>query len=300
MLQDLIKVLFDYSISVIPAFLIALFISALLTEVLPESFFEKVLRSNNFIFIVLASIIGALIPLCTCGMIPLASKLQKKGVSWLLVISFLTSGNASSITALFMTLVLGLKITVIRFFFAVIFGILVSYIFVYLSKAGAFHTVFGEPRLWRELPLHETPLQKFSLQKRIIAEFFGLIKSFGPWVIAAIFIAGFISLYLTPEQILQFAGVNNFLSSFYLSISGFPFYFCAGSDIPISKALLSKGASIGSVLSFMTASGGVNLTSLLVYQKWLGLKNSIVYLTISFLVSGFMGLVVNFVLLPIS
>lgn len=286
-LQDFLKLLFDYSITIVPTFLIALLISAVLAEILPEALFEKVLSSKGFVHIIFASIIGALIPLCTCGMIPLASKLQKKGASWLIVISFLSSGNASSITALFMTLVLGLKITVARFLFSIIFGIVVAYVFIWFFKptVGAIYTE----------PIHE-----LSLPKKIIHELFGLIKSFGPWIITAIFIATFIALFLKPEVITSFAGVKNFSSPFLLTLGGFPFYFCAGADIPISKALLSKGAALGSILAFMTASPGVNLTSLLVYQKWLGLKNSIIYLTISFLVCGFMGLVINFVLLPIS
>ena len=288
MLQDFLKLLLDYSITIVPAFLIALLISAILAEILPESFFEKVLVSKGFIHIIFASIVGALIPLCTCGMIPLASKLQKKGVSWLIVISFLTAGNASSITALFMTLVLGFKITMARFIFAVIFGIIVAYVFVWFYKPTIKNNTSVET-------LHAT-----SLPKKIIYEFFGLLKSFGPWVLAALFIATVIALYLKPGDVISFAGVQNLASSFLLSLSGFPFYFCAGSDIPISRTLLNKGASIGSVLSFMTASPGINLTSFLIYWKWIGFKSSLVYLAISFLVCGILGLLVNVVMLPIS
>ena len=91
MLQDFLSLVIEYSKAIIPAFLLALLISAVISEVLPESFFEKVLQKNGIVFVFLSSIIGALIPLCTCGMIPLASKLQKKGAPWLIVVSFLTS-----------------------------------------------------------------------------------------------------------------------------------------------------------------------------------------------------------------
>lgn len=286
MLQDFLKLLIDYGISIIPAFLFALFISSILAEALPDKFFEGLLNKTGFITIVLSSILGALIPLCTCGMIPLAYKLQKKGASWLVVVSLLTSGNASSITALFMTFVLGLKITIFRFLFAVIFGIIVAYIFtLFFKPLGALNAE----------PMHKEPNTQTSLPKKIFYEFWGLIVSFGPWVLAAIFIAALIAQYLRPEAILNFTGSKNLFSPFLLSISGFPFYFCAGSDIPISKALLEKGASLGSVLAFMTASPGVNLTSLLVYQKWLGMKSSIIYLFISFLVCGILGLIVNII-----
>ena len=308
MLHDFFKLFLDYSISTIPFFLVALLISAIIGESLPDKVFEKVLNHKGILFVILSSVLGALIPLCTCGMIPLASKLQKKGVPWLIAISFLTAGNASSITSILLTITLGLKITLFRFLFAVIFGIVAAYIFVLffkpsIKKNPSVETIHaasgpaslslgeaGEPRLWREL----------SLPKKIIYEFLGLLKSFGPWVLAALFMATVIALYLKVEDVIGFAGVKNLASSFLLSLAGFPFYFCAGSDIPISKALLSKGASIGSVLSFMTASPGINLTSFLIYWKWIGFKNSLVYLAISFLVCGILGLLVNIVMLPIS
>ena len=286
-MSDFLPILFQNLISILPAFLLALLISAVLAETLPEHFFENVLGHTNIVFIFLSSLLGALIPLCTCGMIPLANKLQKKGASWLVVISFLTAGNASSITALFMTIVLGLKITIFRFLFAVIFGIIVSYIFVLFFKSETLISS-GDNSV--------TTYHGKSLPVKIFHEYKELLFCFGPWVLAAIFLGAIISLFVSPASIVKFAGIKNIMSPFILSLSGFSFYFCAGSDIPISKTLLEKGASLGSVLAFMTASPGVNFTSLMIYQKWLGLKNAIVYLIISVLVCGVMGMVVNFLL----
>lgn len=287
--NSFIELVFHYSISIIPPFLFALFISALIVEFLPDSIYEKVLSKNNFVFIVISSILGALIPVCTCGMIPLASKLHKKGASWLVVISFLTAGNASSLTALFMTFVLGAGVVFGRFMFAVIFGILVAYIFVLLFKPKSF---------LQEEYCHEKSTS-VSKTEKIKNEFISLIKSFGPWVIVAIFIAAFISLFLHPIVILQFGGVGNMFSPFLFSLIGFPFYFCAGADIPISSAFIEKGAGLGSVLAFMTASPGVNLVSFLVYQKWIGFKSSIIYMIVSIIVCGILGLIVNLVMLPL-
>ena len=284
MLQSFLEQLLDYSRGIIPVFLFAVLISAILDKVLPESFFENVgtchskslQGKNNFIPVLFASILGALIPLCTCGMLPLASKLKKKGASWLITISFLTAGNASSVTALFLTFVLGLKLTLLRFLFAVVFGILVAYIFA----------LFFKPSIDQN---HSATIPP----QNIFREFVFLIFSFGPWVLVAIFIAAAISVFLKSDDVISFAGSKNIFSPFLLSISSFPFYFCAGADIPISKALLEKGAGIGSVLAFMTASPSVNLTTLIVYQKWLGLKSSIVYLAVSFLACGVLGLIIN-------
>ena len=283
MLESFIKLFLHYSSGLIPAFLFALLISAILAEILPESFFEKILGSNNFISIFLSGAVGALIPLCTCGMIPLANKFQKKGVSWLIVISFLTAGNASCITTLILTsILLGTKFALYRYLFALTYGVLVAYIFV----------LFFKPNISNQITDVAVCHDKPKWQK-IFSEYMSLILSFGPWILVSIIIASLISLFLSPDFVVHFAGVKNIFSPFILAISGFPFYFCGGSDVPISKVLLEKGASLGSVLAFMVASPGVNLTSFMVYQKWLGIKNALVYLTISFLVCGFLGLIVN-------
>lgn len=288
-MTEFLKLLLDYSVGIIPAFLFALLISAVLAEIIPDSFFEKILSKKGIIFVIISSIVGALIPLCTCGMIPLASKLQKKGTSWLIVISFLTAGNASSITALILTLVLGFNLTAFRFLFSVIFGIIIAYIFVYIFKPVSI------------LPNGNALLNnQLSLSKRISKEFSGLIISFGPWVLAAIFLAAIIGRFLSPIYVVSFAGAGNFFAPFLFSIIGFPFYLCAGTDVPIAKALLEKGAGIGSILAFMTAAPGVNLTSFLIYQRWLGIKNAIIYLTISAIVCGILGFIANFVVLPLT
>lgn len=289
MLNDSLKLFIDYSITIIPTFLIALLISAILSETLPERFFEKAIGTRGIVFVFLSSILGALIPLCACGMIPLASKLHKKGASWLIVISFLTSGNASSITSIFITLVLGLKITVFRFLFAVIFGIIVAYVFF----------LFFHPKDSLTANQNDITRNKHNTSSKmgnIVKEFLSLVSGYAPWVIAAVFIATFLALFIKAEDVVNFASSKNITSPFLLSMSGFPFYFCAGSDIPISKILLEKGASLGTVLAFMNGVPTINLTSLLIYQKWLGFKNSLVYLTICFLVCGFLGVLGNIIL----
>jgi uncharacterized membrane protein YraQ (UPF0718 family) len=185
--------------------------------------------------------------------------------------------------------VLGLKITIFRFLFAVIFGIIVAYVFFLFFHPKDLLTANQNDKIRNE---HDTNPKT----KRIAKEFFSLVFGYAPWVVAAIFIATFIAFFLKAEDIANFASAKNITSPFLLSMSGFPFYFCAGSDIPISKILLEKGASLGTVLAFMNGVPTINLTSLLIYQKWLGFKNSLIYLTICFLVCGFMGLAINMVL----
>ena len=282
MLTDFFKIFVHYSLDIIPVFLVAILISAIISESIPERVFERFLGTSAFFSVFISSLIGAAVPLCTCGMIPLANKLQKKGASWPIAIAFLTSGNSCSISALVLTLILGLKVTIFRFLFAVISAILISYLFVLVFKPT---TSTYEAKVDFEIG------EPFV--RRVIKEFLSLLVGFGIWTIISIFIAAFIDLFSNTQLITNLISKENLFSPFLFSIIGFPFYFCAGSDIPLSKVLLEKGISLGSVLSFMNASPGVNVASFLIYQKWLGLKKSVGYMFVSFLVYGFLGVVFN-------
>ncbi len=290
MLDHFLKLIFEYSICIGPTFILAVLISAILSEIIPKHFFEKILGKSSFISILTSSIAGALIPLCACGMIPLATRLQKNGASWLIVISFLTAGNACSITAILLTLVLGLKITLLRLVFSILLGIITAYLFVLLNIK-----TLKSIQIKNNEHKHDEDSYKQTLIKRIFFEFVSLITSYGIWIIVAIIFATIISLFISEKFVLDLAGIKNIFSPILFSIIGFPFYFCAGSEIPISQALLEKGASTGSVLAFMASSGGVNITSFLIYQKWLGRQCAIIYLIISALVCSGMGILVNLI-----
>jgi len=194
---------------------------------------------------------------------------------------------------LILTLVLGFKITFIRFFVSIILGITTAYLFVYITKSKVSTQNMSSENKQNNCDDHK-------LFTRVKKEFTGLLIGFGPWVFTAIFIASVISVALKPEQVIKLAGVENFFSPFIFALIGFPFYFCGGSDIPVAKALIEKGASLGSITSFMVASPGINFTSFLVYQKWLGRNRAIIYLLISAAVCGAIGLGINFLILPLT
>lgn len=291
MFTEFLNALLHFFLEIIPSFLIVVLISTVIFEYLPEKIYEKILKKNSLAYVLLASLLGALVPICTCGMIPLANKLQKKGTHWLIVISFLTAGNSCSITALLLTLKLGLGITLLRLMGSFLLGVMVSYIFVYFFKPL---------NLLEEAKEKHLECHSDSKFKNICNEFIDSIKGFGPWVLTSVFIAAFVSIFLNSEQVIFFSGVRNIFSPLLMSLLGFPFYFCAGTDIPISTAFLEKGAGLGSILSFMIAAPCINLTSLLIYQSWLGKKYSILYFVIIAIIASLFGGIINFAMLPIS
>src|SRR5512144_1690541 len=102
-LQSYFRVLLESSLDIIPLFLLALFLGALIEEFVSERFIARFLTGRNPGTMLLAAIVGALIPLCTCGMVPLAVALRRRGGDVKHIFCFLTAGAAVSIPVLLLT-----------------------------------------------------------------------------------------------------------------------------------------------------------------------------------------------------
>lgn len=279
------------SLEIIPVFLVAIFFSSLIDYFLPEDYFSKTLSSNNqFLNLIIASVLGSLVPICTCGMIPLAVKLNKKGLDWMLLVAFLTAGNANSIPAMILSSTISIKFVVFRFVFSVLFGMLTAYLLKLLVRKD--YSIELQAKHCHD----EGCCAKPSFIKKLFDDVKELSLSFLPWIFLAIFLAALMHAYIGVDSM-----VSTFVdpvresvaSPFFLSLIGFPFYFCAGADVPLAKEFLNIGLPFGSVLVFMLAAPGVNLTSLLVYKKAVGLKSSIVYLLASIFVLTILGVALN-------
>src|SRR2546428_652237 len=128
-LESFLRVFFDSATDIIPLFLLALLIGALIEEFVSERFIARFLTGRSPVTMILAAIVGALIPLCTCGMVPLAVALRRRGGDVKHIFCFLTSGAAVSIPVLLLTWkLLGLKWLMVRLLASIALGLLVGYL----------------------------------------------------------------------------------------------------------------------------------------------------------------------------
>jgi uncharacterized membrane protein YraQ (UPF0718 family) len=279
------------SAEIIPVFLLAIFFSSLIDHFLPDDYFKTALNfGNEFVQVVLFSILGSLVPICTCGMIPLAIKLNKKGLSWVMLVAFLTAGNANSIPAMLISTTLGTNFVLMRFVVSILFGLLTAYALKLVVRKNY------ELKLESGCCGHEH--DKPSFMKKLWADIKEMSVSFLPWIALAIFLAALMHEYVGDGTCCCYKNwlvpfKESFFSPFIMSVVGFPFYFCAGADVPLAKEFMALGLPFGSILTFMLAAPGINLTSLLVYKKACGFKAAFVYLFMSILVISILGVLIN-------
>ena len=285
---------------ILPVFLIAVICSSLIDLYLPNNYFEKIEQSfiagsqfKSKLGLIVAAILGALIPICTCGMIPLAIGLLRKKLTWKYILAFLLAGNACSIFALILNLgVLGWESTIWRFNFAVLFAVINVILFSLLYSESIENII--ESKLQETEEKKHCCGPKVSKLKKIWSDLKETSFQFLPWIIFAVLVASL--MHFNHDFVLAKTGEllqNELISPFFLSLIAFPLYLCAGADVAMSAEFLDLGIALGSVLAFMTASPGVNFTTLVVYKQAFDLRVAIALTVFPVVVISLLGLIFN-------
>lgn len=147
----------------VPAFFIAGAIAVFIKK-------EKVMKylgheAKKYISYSVASVSGAILAVCSCTILPIFAGIRKRGAGLGPAITFLFSGPAINIAAMFLTIsVLGIKIGLARIVFAILLSILVG-----LTMA----LIFKEKIEKEKLIIQETEESKIS--ERVLVLFFGLM-----------------------------------------------------------------------------------------------------------------------------
>lgn len=74
-----------------PFIVLGALISGVLEEMLPQKFFQKLLPKSRGLAIVASSLLGVLMPMCECGIVPVMRRLLKKGVPASCAITYMLS-----------------------------------------------------------------------------------------------------------------------------------------------------------------------------------------------------------------
>jgi len=245
------------------------------------------LGKGGFLSIIKATILGIPLPVCSCGVIPLASSLKKDGADRSSVLSFLVSTPTTGVDSIFATYsLLGPLFAIFRPLAAFISGIAVG-ISDYLLRGEK------EKEKERDVPKHTHSKVKitFRIKQFIRYSFFEIPQDIGKWLIIGVFLGGLITI-LIPKEL--FSKYFSFPIDFLIAlIVGVPLYVCATGSIPIAASLIQKGFSPGAALVFLIVGPATNSITLYFVRGKLGKRPFYIYL-ISIIISALvLGLIFN-------
>jgi len=297
--SSILHVLGESALDVVPLFLVALFVGALIEEFVSERFITRFMTGRNPGTMLLGSVVGALIPLCTCGMVPLAVALRRRGGDLKHIFCFLASGAAVSIPVLLLTWkLIGIEWMVVRLLASIALGLLIGYASLFALRGADPRPAPGDGGLSAALEANDetfqlTPLSGRSRLGTVWRRFLGQIREYAPWVVVSLILAAVVDVLVPGHWIHILYGQRTTVGSLLASISGVPFYFCSGAELPLVKELLAKGMGFGPATAMMLAVPIVNIPTFGVVSKWLGPRASLVYLLLIVAGSTLLGSVVG-------
>ena len=109
-----------------------------------------------------------------------------------------------------------------------------------------------------------------TIRERLIyakEQTFDTFKKVFPYILVGVGIGALIHNWIPESWIETVLGSNNPLGVILATLVGIPMYADIFGTIPVAEALLSKGAQLGTVLSFMMAVTTLSLPSLIMLRK---------------------------------
>ena len=264
-----------------PFVLFGFFAAGLLKVLIPEKVIVKHLGGNGFRSVFKASLFGVPLPLCSCGVIPVAIGLRKQGASKGATASFLVSVPETGVDSVAITWALiDPLMTIIRPVSAFITALATGSLINLLPEQKAGPKADTADSCCSATPDMSTPLPEKSIFRRlkdgVIYAFTDLLKDIGGWLLLGILIAGIISYFVPVDFVDRYLG-GEYSSLLIMLIIGIPLYICASASTPIAAALVLKGLSPGAALVFLLAGPATNAATMTVVAKHLGKATTVVY-----------------------
>ncbi len=329
-----VSMLHDYAVLHILTCLVpAFFIAGALNTFVPKELILAYLssKSKKAKAYAIASVSGAVLAVCSCTILPIFAGIYKRGAGIGPATTFLFSGPAINIAAMFLTFsVLGFDIGIARVVGAIFISILVGlFMDMFFKQATSGNLVISKAQqiktpsktisvlmallvcilvvngLQFDLFVKTIVLVAISILVFAVGWFFverseffawlnetlGFTKMLMPILFVGVFISGFV-LPLIPSDLVQnVAGENTIWANLFASIIGAFMYFSTLTEVPILQALMANGLNHGPALALLLAGPSLSLPSLLVIRHVLGNVKTFAYVGLIIIFSALAGFI---------
>lgn len=297
------EALWQLSIAMAPYILFGLIFAGILHELVPDSIVTKHLGKDNISSVVKSTVFGIPLPVCSCGVIPLATSIKKSGASKGATLSFLISTPITGVDSILATYgIFGWIFTLYRvitsMIIATVAGILTNIFDKDIEevevKKATFSAVTPQATISfsMNIPKQEESCstgtgsccstgndtnKKFSLVAAMKYAFSTLLGDIAKPLFWGLIIGALITVAI-PENLAELLKDNSWISYLLAIIIAVPMYVCATASLPIAAGLMLSGVSAGAAFVFLSAGPATNTVTIGVVKKMLGTKSLVIYL----------------------
>jgi uncharacterized membrane protein YraQ (UPF0718 family)/copper chaperone CopZ len=220
-----------------------------------------------------ASLFGVPLPLCSCGVIPVAASLRAHGASRAATTAFLLSTPQTGVDSILVTYtMLGPLFAVFRPVAALLTGFL---------GGGLVQALVPRTRVATPAPATgELRRPQGAGNKLRAALDYGLVVLPGDIaraLLVGVVIAGALGA-LVPEAFLATYLGTGPLSIALMMAVGIPIYVCATASVPLAASFIFLGATPGAALAFLIAGPATNAATVTTVNRVLGRRTTVIYL----------------------
>ena len=214
---------------------------------------------------VVSALLGTVTPFCSCSSIPLFIGFTSAGLPLGVTFSFLISSPMVDLGSLVLLMsIFGARVAI-------------AYVLLGLLVAVAGGTLIEKMHLEQEVEAFirnasAVDMESPSLTQRERLRYAreqttSTFRKVFPYILVGVAIGALIHNWIPQSWVEGVLGENNPFGVMLATVIGIPMYADIFGTIPIAEALLSKGAQLGTVLSFMMGVTTLSLPSMIMLRK---------------------------------
>jgi uncharacterized membrane protein YraQ (UPF0718 family) len=297
-LVEFIDALVELSNAMAPYILFGLMFAGILHELVPDTLVTKHLGKESVSSVIKSTVFGIPLPVCSCGVIPLATSIKKSGASKGATLSFLISTPITGVDSILATYgMFGWAFTLYRAVTSMVIAIIAGVLTNLLDKeeekrpVPTFSAVKNSGPVisssFITKPAEDVPSccsassgegeKKFSMTKAFRYAFVTLLGDIAKPLLWGLLIGALITIAI-PQNLSDILIEYSWLSYLIVIAIAIPMYVCATASLPIAAALMLSGVSAGAAFVFLSAGPATNTVTIGVVKKMLGTRSLYIYL----------------------
>ena len=294
-LQGTLEILNDASPWMVGSFILA----GLLHHLVRPDCWQRALGNTRISSIIKATLSGMLLPICSCGVIPLGLGLYYSGAYLGPTLAFMTATPIINPAAVLLAYgLLGPEIATIYlvggFVVPVVIGLVGNALGGPELQAPGFDSGEAAPILESE--------DNVSFSEKVLSGlhwgFMDLGVMVSKYLVIGVLLAGLILGLVPKSYIHQYLGNPGMISLVGIGIVGAVMYVCAVGHIPFIAAVVAAGAAPGVAITFLMTGAATNLPELISISKIIGRRTVLIYSVSVVAASMAIGYLTNALLMP--
>ncbi|WP_426415397.1 SO_0444 family Cu/Zn efflux transporter [Aestuariirhabdus sp. LZHN29] len=264
-----------------PWLLLGLLFAGVLKVWMPTRWMQTHLSREGSGSVVKAALLGAPLPLCSCGVIPAALGIRRAGASRGATVSFLISTPETGVDSIAVTYaLLGPLMAIVRPIAAVASAITAGL----LAGKGENCSPTTTPtaccasKRCSDTPAPDETVEPLlrKLSRGLQFGFVEIVNDIAGWMLVGLLFAAAVVTWVPPDTISQWG--SGLPAMVMMVLIGIPMYVCATASTPIAAGLMLAGISPGTVLVFMLAGPATNVSTIALVHRELGIRALVAYL----------------------